>query len=160
MVYAATTENIFYWDPDQPFVIHRSHHVWFDECNYSLSIEYKKPPGSLPLQQYPEILVYNPYLLNFIPCELDLTSTPFFATSIITYEIELPSFINKVGFNLLDYEDFKIPYITDAIPNSPPGRQLPTQDKQNVWIIYIYIGNSLSQIKVHLMNSISTKLHV
>ena len=38
---------------------------------------------------------------------------------IITYDIELPTFGNKVGFILLDDEDFTIPYITDTIPNSP-----------------------------------------
>ena len=43
----------------------------------------------------------------------------------------------KVGFNLLDYEDFTIPYITDTILNSPSGRQLPTQAKRNLWIISI-----------------------
>ena len=31
MGYAATTGVIIYWKPDQPFVIHRAHHVWFDE---------------------------------------------------------------------------------------------------------------------------------
>ena len=41
------------------------------------------------------------------------------------YEIELPPLGKKVGFNLLDDEDFKIPYITDTIPNSPAGHQLP-----------------------------------
>ena len=43
----------------------------------------------------------------------------------------------KIGFNLLDYEDFTIPYITDPIPNSPDDHQLPTQGKKNVWIISI-----------------------
>ena len=31
MVYAATTGVIICWKPDKPFVIHRAHHVWFDE---------------------------------------------------------------------------------------------------------------------------------
>ena len=39
MGYAATTGVILYWKPDQPFIIHRSHHVWFDEYNSRLSIE-------------------------------------------------------------------------------------------------------------------------
>ena len=30
MEYAATTGVILYWKPDQPFIIHRAHHVWFD----------------------------------------------------------------------------------------------------------------------------------
>ena len=72
-----------------------------------------------------------------IPCELDLTSTPFSDTTIITYEIELPPSGKKVGFNLLDDEDFTIPYITDTIPNSPAGHQITTQAKQNLCIIAI-----------------------
>ena len=30
MGYAATTGVILYWKPEQPFIIHRAHHVWFD----------------------------------------------------------------------------------------------------------------------------------
>ena len=55
----------------------------------------------------------------------------------ITYEIELPPSGKKFGFNLLDDEDFTIPFITDTTPNSPDGQKLPTQAKQNVWIIDI-----------------------
>ena len=44
----------------------------------------------------------------------------------IPYEIELPPSGKKVSFNLMDYEDFTIPYITDTTPNSTTGRQLPT----------------------------------
>ena len=64
-------------------------------------------------------------LLNLIPNELDITSTKFCDTKINTYEIELPPSGKKVGFNSLDDEDFTIPYITDTIPNSPSGHQLP-----------------------------------
>ena len=69
-----------------------------------------------------------------IPCELDLTSTQFRDTKIITYEIELPPSGKKVGFNLLDGEYFKIPYITDTIPNSPAGHQLPSQAKREMCV--------------------------
>ena len=71
-----------------------------------------------------------------IPCKLDLTSTPFIDTKILTFEIELPPSGKKVGFNLLCDEEFTIPYITDTIPNSPAGLQLPTQAKINLWILY------------------------
>ena len=74
---------------------------------------------------------------NLIPCELDTESTTFRDTIILTYEIELPSSGKKVGFNLLDDEDFTIPYVTDTIPNSPSGHQLQTQAKRNVWIVSI-----------------------
>ena len=54
MGYAAKTGVILYWKPDKPFIIHRYHHVWFDEYNSRLSIEYKHTPGSLLLRQDPE----------------------------------------------------------------------------------------------------------
>ena len=72
-----------------------------------------------------------------IPCELDITSTPFRDETIITYDIELPPSGKKIGSNLLDDEDFTIPYITDTIPNSTAGHQLPSQAKRNVWIVAI-----------------------
>ena len=53
MEYVATTGVILYWNPDQNFVIHGSHHDCLDEYNYRLSIEYNHNPGSLLLQQYP-----------------------------------------------------------------------------------------------------------
>ena len=61
-----------------------------------------------------------------ITCELDLTSTPFIDTTSIIYGIELPPAGKKFGFNLLDDEDFTIPYVIDTIPNSPASHQLPT----------------------------------
>ena len=72
-----------------------------------------------------------------IPFELDLKSTPFCDTTIITYEIDLPYPGKKVGFNLLEDEDFIIPYITDTISNLPSVHKLPTQAKRNIWIIAI-----------------------
>ena len=76
-------------------------------------------------------------LLKLIQCEIDITSTPFCDTTIITYEIELPPYGNKIGINLSDDEDFTIPYVIDTIPNSPDGHQLSTQSKKIVWIIAI-----------------------
>ena len=87
MGYEANTGVILYCKPDQPFVIHRSHHVWFYEYTYRLSIEDKYTTGSLLLLQYPESLIHHPDLFNLIPCKLDLTSTPFCHTTIITYKI-------------------------------------------------------------------------
>ena len=72
-----------------------------------------------------------------IPCELDITTTQFCDTTIITYEMELPLSGNKFVFNLLDDEDFKIPYIPDAITNPPTSHKLPTQAKRNVWVVDI-----------------------
>ena len=70
-----------------------------------------------------------------IPCALDIKSTTFSNTTILTYEIELPIYGKKIGFNLLDDEDFTIPYVIDTIPKSPAGHQLPTHANKNVWII-------------------------
>ena len=63
----------------------------------------------------------------------------FFDTTILTYEIELPPAGRKIGFNLLDDEDFIIPYVIYTIPNPPSGHQLPTQSKNNVWVISINV---------------------
>ena len=79
-----------------------------------------------------------------IPCEPYFTSTPFSNTTILTYEIWLPSSGKKIGFNLLDDEDFTILYVTDTIPNSPAGRQLPTQVKHDVWIIDINVKEPIT----------------
>ena len=57
------------------------------EYNSFISIENKHTPGYLLLKQDPESLVHNSDLLNFIPCELDLTSIPFYNTTILTYKI-------------------------------------------------------------------------
>ena len=72
-----------------------------------------------------------------IKYELDLTSTLFCDTKILTYEICLPSSVKKDGFNLMSDEYFTIPSITDTIPNSPVVHQLPTQAKRKFWIIAI-----------------------
>ena len=135
--YADTKGVILYWKKDQPFVIHRAHNFWFDKYNHRVSIEDKHNPDYLVLQQYPEIHVHNSDLLNFISCELDFTSTPFHDTTIITYEIELPTSGKKVCFNLIDYEDFTITYINNTTPKSTACHNLTTQAKQNLWIIAI-----------------------
>ena len=92
----------------QAFFIHRDYHVWFDEYNYSLYIEDNHTPGSLLIQQDTESNIHNSGLLNLIPFELNLTSTPFSNTTVLTYYIDLPSAGKNVGFNSLNYEDFKL----------------------------------------------------
>ena len=108
-----------------------------DEYNYHLSIENKHTPGSLLLQKYTESLIHHSDFLTLIPFELDLTYATFSDTNIITYEIDLPPSENKIGFNLMDDDDFTIPYVTDKIPYSPSSHQLPTQATRNMWIIDI-----------------------
>ena len=87
MGYVDTAGVILYWKPYKPFIIHRAHHVWFDEYNPCLSIEDKHTPGSLLFRKYPEGHIHDSDLFNLIPCELDLTFATFSDTSIITYEI-------------------------------------------------------------------------
>ena len=52
--------------------------------------------------------------------------------NILIYEIELTPSGRKIGFNILDDEDFTTPYITDTIPNSPAGHKLPAQALKKV----------------------------
>ena len=87
MVYADTTGVVLYYNPYQTIFIHRNHHVWFDEYNSCLFIEDNYTPSYLLLKQYPESHVHNSDLLNLITCELDLTSTPFCDTKILTYKL-------------------------------------------------------------------------
>ena len=54
MGYEATTGVILYWKPDQQFIIHRAHHVWFDEYNYRLYTEDNHTTGYRLLQKAPE----------------------------------------------------------------------------------------------------------
>ena len=116
-----------------------------------MNIIIKSPPKIITLlviysfKKNPESLLYNSELLNLIPCELYFTPTPFHDTTILTYEIELSPFGEKIGFNSLDDEYFTIPYIIDTIPNSPDDHQLTTQHKRNVWIIYIYREDTITQ---------------
>ena len=91
MIYSGTTGVILYWKLGQTFVIHRDHHAWFDEYNSYLFMEEKHTTGSLLLKQYPKSLLHNLALINLIPCELDIISTPFCDTKTLTYEIELPT---------------------------------------------------------------------
>ena len=71
-------------------------------------------------------ILHHSDLINLIPRELDIESSPFCDTEILTYKIELPSYGNKVGFNLIDDERFTIPYITDTIKNQQTDNKLPT----------------------------------
>ena len=79
-----------------------------------------------------------------IPCELDITSTPFGHTTILTYEIELSHSVKKLGFNLMDGEYFTIPYVIDTTSDSPAGHKLPTQAKKHVWIIDINVEEPIT----------------
>ena len=115
MGYAATTGFIIYWKIYQTLLINTAHRVWFEEYNYCISIVDNNIQVSLLLKQYSETIIHNSYLLNLISCEPDLKSTQLSNTTILTFEIELPPSGKKIGFNLLDDEDFTIPYVTDTI---------------------------------------------
>ena len=76
--------------------------MWLDEYNSRLTTEEKHTPGLIILQDDTEgFLQQNPGKLNLIPCEFDLSSTPFFyIETMITYEIELLPSGKKIGLNL------------------------------------------------------------
>ena len=76
-------------------------------------------------------------------CGLYLTYNPFCDTTILTYEIELPSSGKKIGFNLLNDEYFTILYVVDTTPHSPAGHQLLTQAKKKVWVGSINVEDSI-----------------
>ena len=88
--------------------------VWWI-YNSHLYIEWNHTPGYLLLRKYPKGHFHDSDLLNLIPCKIDPTSTTFSDETIITYDIELPPSGKKIGFKLLDDENFTIPYITDTI---------------------------------------------
>ena len=71
-------------------------------------------------------------MINFLTCDLDLTSTSFSDINIITYEIELSPARKKITLNLLDYKDFNTPHIPDTITKLSVDHQITTQDKNNV----------------------------
>ena len=123
-------------------------------------MEDKHTPGSLLLWKYPEVHIHDSYLLNLIPFKLGLISTPFSDDKVITYGIELHPSRKKIGFNLLDDENFTIPYITETTPNSPAGHQLPSQAKRNLWIVDINGENPItSQGVLDELNSISRSFY-
>ena len=64
MGYEDTAGVILYWKPDKNFVIHRYHHVWFDEYNSSLCIEDNNNTSYLLIKQDPDSLIHNSDLLN------------------------------------------------------------------------------------------------
>ena len=94
-----------------------------------------------------------------IQCELDLTPTQFCYTKIIMYEIELPPSGKRIGFNLLDGEYFTIPYVTDTIPNSPAGHQIPKKSKK-IFVSLLSMENSFLRLKARYMILIAIKLRM
>ena len=80
-----------------------------------------------------------------IPYDLDITSTPFCDTTIISYELDIPPSGIKIGLNLLDNNEFTIPYILDIVPNSPYVHQLSTQSKKYLFIVSIHGGEQLTE---------------
>ena len=51
----------------------------------------------------------------------------------------------KIGFNLLNDNEFTIPYILDTITNLPSGNQIKTWSKINVWIISINVEGQITE---------------
>ena len=101
-----------------------------------------------------------------IPCELDLASTTFCDTTILTYDIELTTSVNKIDFNLLNDENFTTPYINDTIKNSPTRNHVPTQAKTKVCIINIngeYLitdQGSIDELNFHQATRVKSKVNI
>ena len=94
-----------------------------------------------------------------ITCELGITSYPYIDTTIVTYEIELPTDGKTVALNLLDDADFTIPYVIDKIQNSPAGNQILTQAKK-MYGSLLSMEKSSSHLKVRLINYSTIRLDV
>ena len=130
---------------------------WLDEYNYRPSIEDKHNPGSLLLWQDPESHIYYSDLLNLIPCELDITSTPFSDTTVITYEIELPPSGKKVG--LIYWVMNTLQSHTSLIQSQIHRLVVKFHHRlREMCVLYLSMRKSLSHSKVYLMNSIIIKL--
>ena len=94
-----------------------------------------------------------------ITYEIDVTSTTFSDTTILTYKIELPPSENEIALNLLHDGGLIIPYVIYSIPNLPASYQLPTQVKKNCGSL-LSMEKILPQIKMRAMRSSAIKLHV
>ena len=98
-------------------------------------------------------------LINLIPHELDITPTPFCDATIITYKIELYPSGKKISFNLLDDEDFTIPYL---LIQSQIHQQVINY-QHILRIMYgslISMGKGPSHLKYHLMKPLSIITHM
>ena len=101
-------------------------------------------------QQYPESIIYNLDLLNLTTCKIYITPTPFFDTTIITYEIELSPSGKKIGFNLLDEEYFTIPYVLDKTQIHQPFIKFQHRQIKGCGSL-LPMDKIRSHLKVHLM---------
>ena len=135
----STTGVILYRKLNQPYYIHRAHHAWFDEKNSHVSSEENHTPGSLHLQHNSEIIFQRHCIhIDLIPYELELSDTPFTKSTILNSELELPPQGKKFGINLMDDDDFNIPYIFEMVLDYLVGNQLPDHTKKHFFIVEIY----------------------
>ena len=101
-----------------------------------------------------------------IPCELDLKSTAFCDTVILTYETYVSPVGNKIGFNLFYNEGFTIPYFIDKISNSPDIFQITKQAKKNLCIIdisgeeLIMVQGARDEVHRHQTQRVKSKVNI
>ena len=86
-----------------------------------------------------------------VRCELDLTSI-FFLGTFNAYEIDLPPSVKKIGFSLLDDEDFTISYNIIKNPNSSTSHKLQ-HNLRRICGSLLLMGDIRPQKRGHLMNS-------
>ena len=107
----------------------------------------------------PKSNTHNSDLHNLIPCELDLTFTPFCDKAMLTYEIELLPSGRKL---VLIYQMMKI--LQSHISLIQPQINQPVINFQHTLketcVSYISMGRIPSQIKVRLIDSTFIKIHM
>ena len=54
-----------------------------------------------------------------VTCELELYYKPSVDATVVQYDLGFPPMGDKIGLNLIDDDDFNIPYVLSAITNSP-----------------------------------------
>ena len=103
-------------------------------------LKYPQKTSTLPVINYfintLEVIIINSIFLSWFNVNFILRPLHFLIQQLSHMKLSY-LIMKKIGFNLLDDEDFTIPYIIDTILNAPDGHKLTTQAKKNVWIIDI-----------------------
>ena len=115
---------------------------------------------SLHLHHNPEIVLqYHHIHIDLILYELELSDTPFMKSTIIKSELEISPQGKNSGMNLMDNDDFNIPYVVEFVPNFLAGHQFPDKTKKISLIVRFYgedsvmASGSLEEIKLLRYNN-------
>ena len=150
---------ILYLKPYQNFVIYIAHHVWFDEYSSHLSIENKHTPGYLLFDKVLKVvfiiqnsstwfhvkLILDP--LHFLIQQSSHIKLRYLPLEIKLVLIYLMIKILWSHMSLIQYQTHHLFSNFHHILNK-------------MWGSYLSMGKRLSKLKLHLINSISIKLHM